>query len=313
MTRDGEDGSLHGVLPVLQTPFTVDGDIAFAELEGEIHWVIDNGAHGVVIGMVSEILRLSSEERDALSEQVCRVAAERNRTSIISVGAESTHTAVRHARVAQDVGAAGLMAIPPVATALGESELLAYYEAILSATELPLVVQDASGYVGKPMSVETQARMLETFGPRVLFKPEADPIGPKLSALRDATSGAARVFEGTGGLSLIDSFRRGIVGTMPGADLVWAISQLWAALSEGNYDQAYRIHGPLVAVISTQTSLDAFLAVEKYLLHKQGVLTTSVTRGPVGYVLDDETRAEVDRLFAMLKAVCDIKAGHPDA
>ncbi len=312
MTSDEEGAALGGVLPVLQTPFNADGDIVYGELEQEIHWVLDNGADGVVVGMVSEVLRLSSEERDALSKEVCRVAAARGRTSIVSVGAESAHTAARHARAAQAAGASGLMAIPPLSTALSERELLGYYEAILSVTELPLVVQDASGYVGNPMSVGTQALMLRTFGPRVLFKPEADPIGPKLSALRDATAGAARVLEGTGGLSLIDSFRRGIVGTMPGSDVCWAIAQLWAALSAGDEERAYRIHAPLVALVSLQTSLDAFLAVEKYLLHKQGVLTTTASRGPVGYVMDAETAEEVDRLFAMLQAVCGRETGHAD-
>lgn len=297
---------LSGVLPVVQTPFTADGAIAFGELEDEIHWLCDNGAHGVVTGMVSEILRLSSDERDLLSKDVARIASDLGCTSILSVGAESTYTAVRHARAAEAVGATGLMAIPPIATALDDDQLLGYYEAIVEATTIPLVVQDASGYVGRPMSVATQARMLEDFGDRILFKPEADPIAPKLSALRDATGGRARVFEGTGGLSLIDSYRRGIVGTMPGADLVWAISALWNALVAGDYSRAYQIHGPLVALISMQTSLDAFLAVEKYLLHKQGIFSTTVTRGPVGYVMDEESRHEVDRLFEMLRDGCEL-------
>jgi 4-hydroxy-tetrahydrodipicolinate synthase len=64
----------------------------------------------------------------------------------------------------------------------------------------------------------------------------------------------------------------------------------------------YRINGPLVALVSLQTTLDSFLAIEKHLLVKQGVFTNAVVRGPVGYVLDDETRCEVDRLFERLMA-----------
>lgn len=312
MTSHEGPGTLRGVLPVLQTPFTADGDIAYGDLEREIEWVVENGADGVVVGMVSEVLRMSSDERDTLAKEVCRTASAHGRTSIISVGAESSHTAVRHARAAEAAGASGLMAIPPLSVDVSESELLAYYEAVLSATGIPLVVQDASGYVGKPMTIEMQALLLRTFGDRVLFKPEAEPIGPKLSALRDATDGSARVLEGTGGLSLIDSYRRGIVGTMPGADVCWAITALWRALSDGDEDAAYRIHGPLVGLVSMQTSLDAFLAVEKHLLHKQGVISTVARRGPVGYDLDPETTEEVDRLFAMLQTVCGRDAGGTD-
>jgi 4-hydroxy-tetrahydrodipicolinate synthase len=52
--------------------------------------------------------------------------------------------------------------------------------------------------------------------------------------------------------------------------------------------------------VSLQTSLDAFLAVEKHLLVRQGVFRSERVRGPVGYVLDAETRREVDRLFDRL-------------
>lgn len=298
----GED--LAGVLPVLQTPFRPDGEIDFNELEREIHWLVDDGADGVVTGMVTEVLRLSSEERDALTEVVCRSAASRGVPATISVGAESCHTAVRHARVAEAAGASALMAIPPIAVALGESELVGYYHAILDSTNLPLVVQDASGYVGRPMAVQTQATMLAQFGARVMFKPEAEPVGPRLSALREVTSGQARVFEGSGGRSLIDNFRRGIAGTMPGADIVWAIVGLWEALAGGDDDRAYAIHAPIVGLSAMLAGLDSYLAVEKYLLQKQGIFTSTYCRGPVGFELDVETRSEVDRLFDRLREVC---------
>ena len=150
-----------------------------------------------------------------------------------------------------------------------------------------------------------QARLLDEFGPeRVLYKPEASPIGPKLSELRDATGGRARVFEGTGGIALVDSFRRGIVGTMPGADLIRGLVPLWHALAAGDTARADHIHGPLAALISMQTSLDAFLAVEKHLLVRQGIFKNTLVRGPVGFRLDAETTREVDRLFdRMIEAV----------
>src|SRR4029079_9118048 len=105
---------------------------------------------------------------------------------------------------------------------------------------------------------------LDEFGEQVYFKPEAQPIGPRLSALRDSTSGRARAFEGTGGMALVDSYRRGVVGTIPGADLCWAVVALWQALRAGDDSRSYRVLLPLSAIIAMQTSLDAFLAIEKY-------------------------------------------------
>src|SRR5207247_6059953 len=103
--------------------------------------------------------------------------------------------------------------------------------------------------------------------------------------------------EGRGGVALGDSFRRGMVGTTPGAGIIRGLVPLWRALEAGDTAKADCIHGPLAAVISMQTSLDAFLAVEKYLLVRQGIFKNALVRGPVGFRLDEGKRREVDRLL----------------
>jgi 4-hydroxy-tetrahydrodipicolinate synthase len=305
MPNPAFSGELCGVLPVFQTPWREDETLDLETLEGEISWLYACGANGLVMAMVSEILRLSSEEREELAAAACRLGRE-NGPVVISVGAESSKVAERYARHAESAGAAAVMAIPPVASAIGESELLAYYNRIIKAISIPVIVQDASGYVGKPMPIAMQARLLDEFGPqRIFYKPEASPIGPKLSELRKATGGRARVFEGTGGIALVDSFKRGVVGTMSGADLIRGLVPLWNALQSGDAAKADRIHGPLAALVSMQTSLDAFLAIEKHLLVRQGIFKNTLVRGPVGYRLDPETTCEVERLFDLLITVAE--------
>jgi 4-hydroxy-tetrahydrodipicolinate synthase len=291
---------LAGVQCVFQTPYEADESIDFATLEREIEWLFARGADGIVMAMVSEVLRLSGSEREELAEAACRSARGRG-SAVISVGAESSHTAEGFARQAERAGADAVMAVPPIAVTLAEEQLLDYYRRILRALAIPVIVQDASGYVGRPLSIALLARLQDEFGERVLFKPEAMPIGPRLSELLAATQGKARVFEGTGGIALVDSYQRGIVGTMPGADLVDGIVAIWRALVAGDEGRAYKIWLPLAALVSLQHSLDAFLAIEKHLLVKQGIFKNTIVRGPVGYVLDEATRREVDRLFEMVQ------------
>jgi len=95
---------------------------------------------------------------------------------------------------------------------------------------------------------------------------------------------------------------------MPGADMIDGIVALWRALEAGDEARIYRLSLPIASLIALQTSLDAFLAVEKYLLVKRGIFKSSRVRGPVGYSLDEETRREVDRLFEQLMiALAEIK------
>ncbi len=291
---------LRGVLPVLQTPYHEDETIDFETLSREIDWVYERGANGVVLAMVSEWLRLNDEER----RQVCKhvVKASNGRGSVtVSVSAESAFVAVVQARHAEQSGATAVMAIPPLSVALPESEVVAYYRRIIESIQIPVIVQDASGYVGMPMPVCALSTLLDDFGPqRVLFKPEATPIGPKLTELREATEGRAKVFEGSGGISLVDSYRRGIIGTMPGAEMIEGIVALWRALEADDQPTVDRLSMPIGALVALQTGLDGFLTVEKHLLVRQGLFKNTIVRRPVGFQLDEETRREVDRLFNIL-------------
>lgn len=304
MTERTEPGGLGGVISVVQTPFDDNDEIDPRIHRRQIDWLFAEGTDGVVTGMVSEVLRLSSDERDELAGLTCEAADGRGPV-ILSVGAESTATAVRHARYAAKAGATAVMAVPPALTAVDDDELFGYFTSIAAASGLPVVVQDASGYVGRSLSIELQARLFWELGELALFKPESPPIGPAVTALREATDGGARIFEGTGGLHLIDSFRRGAIGTMPAGDLVWAMVPLWQALRRGDYDRAYEIGAPLAMVITLQSSLDTFVSIEKHNLVRQGVFETTRMRGPVGTVGDASTLAEVDRLVDRLRSVVD--------
>jgi len=293
---------LSSVLPIVQTPFDEAGHIDDASLARQIDWAFEQGADGCGTGMVSELLRLSAGERGRLNRRLVELVAGRG-PFFASVGAESSELARKMARDAQAAGCSAMMATPPTFAALSAEALLEYFNAIATAVELPLIVQDASGYVGQGIPPSVYVKLLDRFGPeKILFKPEAAPLGPNLSALRDATAGRAQVFEGSGGIFLIDSIRRGVAGTMPAMDLLDGIVAIWRAMERGDEAAAYRVHFPLASIVALQmqAGLDGFLAIEKYILAKRGIIASAHRRGPCAWELDDETAAEVDRLFEML-------------
>ncbi len=74
-------------------------------------------------------------------------------------------------------------------------------------------------------------------------------------------------------------------------------------MNGGDEKRVEEISTPLCAIVALQTSLDAFLAIEKHLLVKRGIFKNAHVRGPVGYRLDDATCREVDRLFDSLMTV----------
>lgn len=294
--------AIRGVLPVVHMPYLEDLSIDSDTLRKEVDYVFETGADGLCLALVSDLLRLTADERFQLPRQLVEYTAGRGPVTI-GVGAESTLQAAAFARAAEAAGAAAVMAIPPLSQALAEDQLRAYFTGILEAVSLPVFIQDASSYVGTAMSLEFQADMFREFGSRILYKPEATPLGPVISALRELTGGGAAIFEGSGGVLLVDSYRRGVTGTIPGVEMLEGIVALWDALERGDDRRAYEVYYPICALctLQLQGGLDGFIVTERYLLHRQGLFPNEVHRGPLSYQLDEATRAEIDRIQALLQ------------
>ena len=293
-----------GVYPVIQTPLDDHDKIDEAVFEAEINWLINNGVKGLVLAMVSEVMRFSAAERRHQWQIVLRILDGRL-PLIVSVGGESTAIAVQLAKDAESDGAAALMATPPASFPATSSEINSYYTAIIESVQIPLIVQDASNYMGQPLELELYGKLLEKYGnTRVQFKPEAKPVKERMAALQEIAGGKAKVYEGQSGLDLLDTHPLGLVGTMPGAEISWAIVALWDALEAKNMARANSIHACVEKLVAFQTTIDAYVAVEKYLLVKQGIFTSSRQRGPVSMTLSDETKNEIDLIFnELLKVV----------
>lgn len=306
---------ISGVLPIAHTPFLEDDSIDFESLRKQVDWGFEVGADGFCTGMVSELLRLTYDERVALTTSLGAIVGDRG-VFIAGVGAESTKQAIQYARHAEKGGAAAVMAIPPLATRTPAAAVRDYFVALAESVDIPVIVQDASGYVGQPIPLDVSVGLLQRFGKdKIFFKPEATPIGPNLSALRDATGGEARIFDGSGGIFLVDCARRGIAGTMPGMEFLPAIVALWKALQQKDEAAIYKLSFPIGALVSLQlqAGLDGFLAVEKYVLHRQGLFKTNVRRQPYGWSLDPETQSEFDRLLVKLdEALASVRGGQPE-
>jgi 4-hydroxy-tetrahydrodipicolinate synthase len=281
-------------------PYREDWNIDFGTLGEEVEFAYAQGASGIVFALASELLRLTADERKRIAAFLAQ--ANRDRGSVVvSIGAESTFAAVEYARHAEAVGATALMATPPLCTKAGEEELAGYFGAIVEATSLPLVVQDASSYVGSPLSTAFQAGLFTRFGTQIAFKPEAAPVGPVISNLHRLSAGKAGIYEGSGGAMLAENYRRGITGTMPGTDLLDAIVALWRALEADDHTRIYSLSPIIGAIQALGIGLDGYLTIEKYLLKKRGLFKNTLVRGPVAFSLDPPATAELDRLYDILQ------------
>ncbi len=296
----GEGVMERGVYSVVQTPLDENDNIDQAIFKREIDWLIECGVKGLVLAMVSEVMRFSADERRLQWQSALKIINKRV-PLIVSVGAESTAIAISLAKSAQADGATALMATPPAIFPATSDEIYTYYSEIIEAVKIPLIVQDASNYMGQPLDLELYGNLIEKYGTeRVQFKPEAKPVKERAAALQEIANGQARIFEGQSGIDLLDTHPLGLVGTMPGGEIPWAIIKLWNALESNDLELAKSIHNLVSQLVAFQQNIDGYVAVEKYLLVKQGIFESVRQRGPVRTILSSEVKIEIDQIFEKL-------------
>jgi dihydrodipicolinate synthase/N-acetylneuraminate lyase len=287
-----------GVLPVILMPYDDRGTIDEGDFRRQVDYIVDSGCEGFVIGQMSEVLRMTPAERFRVAE-LCADAADGRCLSVMSTGSESTRAAIEFSRQAQRAGVDALLVLHPTIMALDEEEMYSYFAEIIEAVDLPVIVHHAKSLAKRPLSIWTQTRLLTTYGPeRVLFKPEAAPTPPRVSQLRAATQRRARIFEGDGGMMLVDCYQRGVAGTIPAADCTEIVAALWRLLKAGDLARARRLGYPLAYLMChMMNSIDCYLGIAKHLLKRRGLIRTTHVRKPIDFVVDPETLSEVEFVY----------------
>jgi 4-hydroxy-tetrahydrodipicolinate synthase len=146
------------------TPFTPGGtEIDFEAWEGFLDWQIDNGVPGIIIfGTTGEFLTISDAERTAFVKKTVEYV---NKRMVVWVGTMNAYTphAVRYSKEAEDLGADGLMIIPPYYYTPTDDEIFNYYGAICAACDLQIMLYNNPFTSNVDMSAALVGRLAKSF------------------------------------------------------------------------------------------------------------------------------------------------------
>ena len=153
-----------GIFAIVVTPFTEDLELDEAALRRQIEFCIGAGAAGLVgPANAGEFAVMSDEERQRWIRIVVEEADGR-----VPVVAATTHghrvPAATLSRYAQDVGADGVMAMPPHILHPDADGCYNYFRALNDTLHIPICIQNFMGPIGTPMSSELLARMCPRIG-----------------------------------------------------------------------------------------------------------------------------------------------------
>ena len=171
-------GFLQGVATALITPFTENG-VNFETLGQLLARQEEAGADGVVIlGTTGEPATMTAEEK----QEVIRFsrAHVHKMKLIIGTGGNCTENAVKMTKLAEDLGADGVLCVTPYYNKCTQKGLLAYYGAICAATTLPVIAYNVPGRTGVnilPATMEELSRL------------------PNMAGIKEASGNMAQVME----------------------------------------------------------------------------------------------------------------------
>ena len=148
-----------GVIPPSITFFDEDEAIDAHRIRRHVDWLVDAGVDGLLgIGTCGEFASLDLAEREGLAELLVESSAGRVPV-YIGVMSTSTRTAIRLARQAEAVGAAGIVSVAPYYSSPPEREVLTYFRDVAAAVAIPLIVYNNPPASGTSLSVPTLAKL----------------------------------------------------------------------------------------------------------------------------------------------------------
>jgi dihydrodipicolinate synthase/N-acetylneuraminate lyase len=269
---------LRGIVPIVPTPFAADGGVHWGDLEKLLNFAVQAAVCAVCLpAYASEFYKLTERERRELVLRAIAVLGGR-----LPVIAQVNHVSARFvAEMAREFEAAGAGAISvavPRIFALPEFDLLRYFDTILSAISIPLVIQDFNPG-GGTVSLNFVKSLHAHHNHFRYLKLEEPLMSAKVQAIREETQGAIGVIDGWGGTYMLELIEAGICGVMPGLGVSDLLQIVWNHARAGRKDDAYKLfQGVLPQISYSLQSLEFFHHAEKALLTSRGVLTNTSVR-----------------------------------
>lgn len=288
---------LHGVYPVLATPFRGDGSVDEAALGRLVDFIVRGGADGIVFpGVASEFECLEPAERRHLVDLVARRVNGRL-PFVAGVSATDADTAAALARHARDAGAAALMAVAPASLKGNAAGVTDYYARIADA-DVPIILQNAPAPAGCALSPADVVALARTNATIRYVKEEAAPCGQRITQILAArVASLDGVFGGAGGRYITDELARGACGTMPACELTDLHARQFALHRAGDAAGVRRLFDRMLPLLNFQAVFR--MAMTKEVLRRRGILTSTHVRA-AGPRLDAGDMAELAAILAGL-------------
>ena len=150
-----------GIYPAVLTPFTNEGEIDFEMFAVNTEAQIKAGVQGIILaGTLGESSTLETAEKFELLKYAKKIT-EGKIPVILNLAENTTKNAIHFAKKAKESGADGLMLLPPMRYKADRHEVVEYFKAVASATDLPILIYNNPVDYGIYVTLEMFEELIE--------------------------------------------------------------------------------------------------------------------------------------------------------
>ena len=293
--------NLKGIVPSLHTITAPDGSLSDEDIRSEVKFNIECGVHGLAVGLgAGEFYKFSDEERKRLFKIV---VDEANGKVPVLVGAWHTGTepALMLAKYAKDIGADGLVLIPPFfRKAEATLYLYEHFSRIASNVDLPIMIQDNEDTFGVHICATLCKRLADENPNIYLIKIEGAGTIEKMRQVRELMQDKMVIFGGSAARLFYEEMAAGARGNIPDACLPDLLVEIFNKYEKGDIEgskKAYEKFKPWVDFLFLHSMQAA--EIEKETLRLRGIIRSSHTRGP-RVSLSEKDKQELKRILQQM-------------
>lgn len=294
---------LSGVIPILLTPFTEEGEIDKEGLVNLIQYYIKEHASALVcFGEVSEPDTLSEEEKQFILETTKNHA---NKTPLIAgISSDDIGSTIKAAEIFSDIGVTGYLLAPPKKPDLSQQSIYEFYKAVDQKVDFPIIIHDLPAGIRPLMSPELIVKIVRNTEHVRYWKAEDQPTQMKIEKVNSFSEDKLIILGASHGRNFFWELERGAKGIMTSTPMPEILSLIHNNYIAGNIDLArdiFYISTPLNYYYSNSP-----VVIKKEILKYNGHIKSSRMR-EVSPILTNDAVKDLIELVEWAKKSIEVR------
>lgn len=225
------------------TPFHPDFSIDKESYTAHLNYLLDNGVdHLVISGTTGESPGFTDDEFHYLIQTAVSVVKSKGKGSVIAgSGSNDTAKSIHRSKMAQELGANGLLVVTPYYNKPMQKALIAHFNAVADSVSIPIMVYNVPGRTNVNLLPQTTLALSKH--PNIVAIKEASNDMQQIMQVIELVPDDFGVFSGDDAMTLpiIAAGGKGLVSVV-GNIVPRQTADYVAACLSGNFEQARKLH-----------------------------------------------------------------------